>query len=171
MLYITSTTGGIVRELGYLAKTIWLWCKMRNVLLTDKHIPGADNSIADYESRNCKSNTEWTLQNDGFLNIATLFGMPDIDLFASRLNHKVDTYVSWKPDPGSHGIDAFSHSWKSFKLAYAIPPFSLVGKVVHKCIVDKAELLLIAPYWTTQYWFSLVMAHVVDEPLQLKCAD
>ena len=34
-------------------------------------------------------------------------GNPSIDLFASRLNHQVSCYVSWKPDPGAAFIDAF----------------------------------------------------------------
>ena len=44
--------------------------------------------------------------------LCILWGKPDIDLFATRLNSKLPKYVSWKPDPGSVSIDDFSISWK-----------------------------------------------------------
>ena len=31
------------------------------------------------------------------------FGKPDIDLFASRLNHKLEKYISFRPDPNGSG--------------------------------------------------------------------
>lgn len=36
-----------------------------------------------------------------FADINTLWGPFCVDLFASRLNFKVSTYASWKPDPGA----------------------------------------------------------------------
>ena len=39
-----------------------------------------------------------------------LWGKPDFDLFAKRLNSKLPKYVSWKPDSGFVSIDAFSIS-------------------------------------------------------------
>ena len=32
-------------------------------------------------------------------------GEPDIDVFASRLNHKTTHYIAWRPDPGAVAID------------------------------------------------------------------
>ena len=40
------------------------------------------------------------------------FGKPEIDLFASRLNHKLEKKnVSFRPDPNAMAADAFSISW------------------------------------------------------------
>ena len=69
-------------------------------------IPGASNVSADDLSRNFKADTEWALRNDVFVRLCSLFGVPDIDLFASRLNHKVPKYASWKPDPLASFVDA-----------------------------------------------------------------
>ena len=43
-----------------------------------------------------------------FQRIVALFGKPDIDLFASRLNAQVEDYVSLKPHPIAKFVDAFT---------------------------------------------------------------
>lgn len=42
--------------------------------------------------------SDWALDRDIFLQIQKLVGNLEVDLFASRLNHQLDKYVSWKPD-------------------------------------------------------------------------
>lgn len=53
-------------------------------------------------------------------------------------------------------VDAFTVDWSTYGLCYAFPPFNMVAKVVQKTIIERAELLLIAPAWTTQSWFPMV---------------
>lgn len=76
---------------------------------------------------------------------------PEIDLFASRNNCQIEIFVSWKPEPESYAIDAFSISWPSMKL-YCFPPFSVIPAVLQKMVVvvDKAMGILIMPNWPTQ---------------------
>ena len=57
--------------------------------------------------------------------------VPDIALFASRLNAKVDCVVSWHPEPGAMAVDAFSISWANLK-CHAFPPFNLLTQVLAK---------------------------------------
>ena len=52
---------------------------------------------------------------------------PEIDFFASALNHQVPKYISWNLDQEAFAIDAFSISRANTKF-YAFPPFSLVKK-------------------------------------------
>lgn len=59
------------------------------------------------------------------------FGQPSIDLFASRLNKKCSTFVSWKTDPEAIAVDAFTMEWNSLNF-YAFPPFSMVLQVLRK---------------------------------------
>lgn len=40
---------------------------------------------------------------------------PEIDLFASRMNYQISKYVSWRPEPETYAVDAFSISWKNQK--------------------------------------------------------
>ena len=42
-----------------------------------------------------------------FQDILSEYPVLNIDLFATRINHKFDTNCSWKPDPGGTFVDAF----------------------------------------------------------------
>ena len=114
-----------------LAKEIWLWCIQKQLWLSASHVPGKDNIQADRASRNFDDNTEWMLRQDIFLSIEQLWGKPEIDLFASRLNKQHPCYVSWKPDPGASFTDAFTISWSDYYF-YAFPPFSIILRCLQK---------------------------------------
>ena len=90
-----------------MAKQIWQWCRVREIWLSACHIPGSTNVDADTESRKINSSTEWFLHSDVFADINKMWGPFQIDLFASRLNFKVPSYVSWKPNPGATYVNAF----------------------------------------------------------------
>jgi len=62
-------------------------------------------------------------------------------MFASRLNHQVKTYCSWKPDPYASLIDAFTVNWKPFKLIYMFPPFSLLGSCIQKIRLEEINAI------------------------------
>ncbi len=48
-------------------------------------------------------------------------------MFASAINHKLDSYVAWQPDPHALHIDAFTLNWNG-KNIYLFPPFQSDGK-------------------------------------------
>ena len=84
------------------------------------------NIAADKESRVSRRETEWSLNKDIFNTITSTLGVvPNIDLFASRLNYHVKPYVACAPDLGAHAIDAFCLSWRTLQF-YAFPPFCLI---------------------------------------------
>ena len=83
--------------------------------------------------------------------------MATVDLFASRINHQLNEYVSWHPDPYAIATDAFTISWTNIKF-YAFPPFSIIGRTVAKIIQDAASGIIIIPKWSTQCWFPTVMS-------------
>lgn len=119
------------------------------------HIPGYLNTQADKESRSFTENTEWELNEDLFREATTKWGLPDIDLFASRLNAKVTNYVSWHPDPGALFVDAFSISWEKFNLCYVFPPFRLLPKCLRKIQLERAKAIVIIPKWRAQPWYPV----------------
>ena len=96
--------------------------------------------------------------------------MPDIDLFASRLSNKVSTYCSFQPDPDAYAIDAFTIEW-NFSLAYAFPPFCLLGKILQKIIRDKANVILIAPKWPTKAWYPIFMQLMLQQPIYIQVKE
>lgn len=112
-------------------KLLWpLGCGRRKETISYPHhyIPGVCNTEVDFQSWNFSDNTEWQLYPDHFREVVKRLGNPDIDLFASRLNHKTACYASLFPDPESTYVDAFSFSWSDFNLVYAFPPFSLMDR-------------------------------------------
>ena len=75
-----------------MAIDIWNWYISRNIHLSISHVAGCLNVEADELSRglNINEDIEWALVMDIFQEIVCRFGKPDIDLFASRLNHKLE---------------------------------------------------------------------------------
>ena len=76
-----------------------------------------------------------------------------IDLFASRLNAQLPTYVSHKPDPFATYIDAFTLNWSGL-ICYIFPPFSLIPRVLQKLELEQADAVMVVPYWPTQVWYT-----------------
>ena len=122
LAYINNMGGTKSRLCNSIAKELLLWCKVRKIWLSACFIPGIVNT-ADILSRKLNHNIEWSLHAEVFDQICRHFGTPDIDLFASRINHKLPRYVAYKPDPHAQAIDAFAHKWDLF--SYIFPPFNL----------------------------------------------
>ena len=127
--YVRNMGGTHSLECNSLAKTIIEWCKGNNIWISATHLPGIENTEADRESRIFNNNTEWTLSDKIFNKIIDPFGKPQVDLFASRTNHKLNSYFAWCADPGAIGIDAFCHQW-NFSFMYAFPPFGVITRTI-----------------------------------------
>ena len=105
-------------------------------------------------SRLLNENTEWRLAPFVFHKTINLFEVtPDIDLFASALNHQVPKCVSWNPDQEAFAIDAFSISLANIKFC-AFLLFSLIGASISKIKPEGASGIMIIPWWNTQFWFA-----------------
>ena len=170
-----STTVAYINNMGGTksavcnAKTreLWTFAYAHNMWLSAIHLPGVENVIADRESRLIRDETEWSLNNDLFHKLTTVFFVPKIDLFASRLNKQLECYVSWKNDPGAFAVDAFTICWTQLSF-YAFPPFSILDRVCQKIMMDKAEGLLVAPLWDTQIWYPIILKMCMRPPVVLK---
>ena len=86
---------------------------------------------------------------------------PEVDLFGSRLNVKLPVFVSYHPDPEAMHINAFSISWQG-RPFYAFPTFAVIGKVLHKIVLDIATGIIVVPNWPTQPWYSHLMKLLID---------
>lgn len=151
-------------SLTYL-RLLWQWCEVRDIWIEASYIPSKDNVVADEESRTLPTVTEWELNSRTFSAIIDVFGVPDIDLFASRANSKYKKYVSWLPDPDSYAVDAFSISWGNY-FFNAFPPFILLLRTIRNIISDKSEGILVTPDWPSQPWFPLLQKIAVKPPLR-----
>ena len=162
--YINHQGGSRSPSCDGVARRIWKWAENNDTWISAAHIPGKDNIDADEQSRAFNDATEWSISDFIFRQIVDIWGDPDIDLFATRINCKIPMYVSWKPDPGCQAVDAFSFPW-NYHLAYCFPPFSMVMKTISKIQRDQQEAILIVPLWHTQTWFPVAMKMVTDLPI------
>ena len=153
--YINKMGGICSLECDEIAKSIWLYCKGIGAHLSAAFIPGKENNIADKKSREFNEATEWQLNPKIFKHITKTYFLPNVDLFASRLNHQLPRYVSWHPDPKAFAVDAFSISWTSEKF-YIFPPFSIIGRVMKKIRMEGTQCMLIVPDWPSQVWYPLI---------------
>ena len=69
--------------------------------------------------------TEWSLNQSVANAIFHMTKFPNIDLFATRLNHRLPIYESPIPDKKALTIDALSVDWNHIH-AYAFPLFHLI---------------------------------------------
>ena len=113
-----------------MVQQIWEWCILHGVWQTVAHIPGKSNTEANRESRLSRKETERCLDRSIYSAfIQKLDVIPDIDLFASRLNHQLKPYIAYRPDPGALAVNAFHISLKEYTF-YASPPFCIIQRVL-----------------------------------------
>ena len=158
-----NNEGGRKRGCNELARGMALWAHARRLEVTATYLPGVLNVKADKMSRITHDNMEWKLDSSAFHDVTQLWDVPDIDLFASRLNAQLDRYVSWKHDPGASHVDAFTLPWATYSLAYAFPPFSCISRSLKKIRDDAAEAVIVVPRWTSQPWFPLLLRMLTDD--------
>ena len=110
--YINRQGGARSPTLSKWAEHLLLWCSQHSIVLTAKHIPGKLNVLADSLSRsNLILHTEWTLDSAVLAPVWEAWFRPLVDLFATRFNHKLPTFVSPVPDPAAWAVDALSIPW------------------------------------------------------------
>ena len=57
-------------------------------------------------------------------------------------------------------------NWKGLK-AYANPPWHLISRVLCQVREQEATIVLVAPVWKTQAWYSLLLELLIETPLRL----
>ena len=133
----TATSAWINRQnapnetLHLLLKEFWEFCAEKQLWVHASSISSSRNKVADKESRKLRDNLEWSLKKEFFEKIVENFDPVTIDLFASRVNCKVNRCYSYNLEPETTGIDAFSHCWSN-ETFYAFPPFAIIFKVLSK---------------------------------------
>ena len=89
---------------------------------------------------------------------------PDLDLFASRINTQLSSYVSFKPDPGAKAVAVCTLNWHDTRF-YAFPPFCVIPKVLQKICRDRAKGVVVVPDWPNQPWFPLIAKMLINYPV------
>ena len=168
-LYTDNTTscsyinnyGGKISNLDEIARRLWFWCIERHIHISAYHMAGVTNKQADKLSRSGNDDLEWALDANVFASLKQIYPDMQVDLFASRLNTKLPSYVSRYPEPEAWAIDAFSFTWCN-QLFYIFPPFSLIPRILQKIEEEGTQALLIAPIWPTQAWWPNLIKLITD---------
>ena len=88
--YINKQGGTRSIQLCRLTKKLLLMCQANQIVLRARHIPGKLNVLADILSRPSQlSGTEWSVHPSVFRALTREWGIPLLDLFATRWNHKL----------------------------------------------------------------------------------
>ena len=165
--YLIKMGGTKNTELTKISKRIWHYLLDKEITLTAEWIPSHLNVMADWESRNVEDSTEWKLSPQIFTQICQMMGVPNVDLFASRVSHQIQTYMSLKSDPQCLAIDAFRQNWEQY-FPYAFPPFCLISKVLRQVSTQSLEkMIIITPLWPTQPWYPLLLSMSIQQPILL----
>ena len=157
-------------RLGPLCALLWrilTWCSQRQVTLKARHIPGRLNVIADKLSRLGQTiQTEWSLLSEVFQQIYNQWHLPQIDLFATRIDHKLPQFVSPVPDSLAVAVDALTLPWEDLD-AYAFPPTAILGKVEKLLDCPCKRIIMIALGWPNMpcFWDLVTMSN--QAPLSL----
>ena len=165
--YVNRMGGIKYQRLNAITREIWQWCELRNILIFASYISSKNNVEADFESRKLEPETEYALSDVAFSKIIEFFGMPEVDLFACCSNKKCTRDFSWKGDPGSEAIDAFTVSWEKMYF-YAFPPFSIILKMLRKIKRYKAQGIVVVPSWPAQPWYPLFCRMLRNDSIKLK---
>ena len=122
--------GTVLKVLCDLAQEIVPWSELQLMALTAKYLSRKMNILADQLSRPDQVlPTGWSLLPWVFDMICEVLGHPHVDLFATRANTKLLSYVSLVLDPMAWKQDAFQHPWDD-RIAYAFPHRSSSSRVV-----------------------------------------
>lgn len=73
------------RFISNTVKRIKVFCMDRNVWIVASYLKSKDN-IADADSRKFRANLGWSLCDNVYKNLINTFGVPEIDLFPSKIN-------------------------------------------------------------------------------------
>ncbi|XP_069621303.1 uncharacterized protein [Ranitomeya imitator] len=157
-------------SLKKISAQIFCWAEKHLLSLMAIHLKGAANIQADYLSRQDIHPGEWSLDHQTFNMLVRKWCLPEVDLFASLQNAKVETFFSLNPRGNPRGVDALVQDCH-FHLAYAFPPIPILAKVLRKIQIERTPTILIAPLWPKRSWFNLIIQLQVGGPVMLLVKD
>ena len=162
--------GGSARSkpLNKWALTLFSLLQRRGLSIAAFHIKGSRNVLADLLSRNRPLSTEWELDIDSFQCICRRVGLtPEIDLFATHLNHKLKKFVTPYSHPEAVGSNALALDWNRWESVYMFPPTPLIPLIIQKLKTFKGKAILVTPHWEALHWWAplrqiLIMSLVIE---------
>lgn len=154
--HVNRQGGTRSRTLLLEAKKLGLWTEHHLVSLQVEHILGVSNVRVDWLSQQQIDHAERHLNPTLFKDITLQFGIPEVNLFATHINAQLPHFVSLFPTPQAEAVDALRIKWPPGPL-YVFLPILLILKVIRKILLERAEVILLAPHWPQRSWFPDLM--------------
>ena len=150
-----------------MALRILNWCLVNRVPLLPLSIQEEYNLIPDAFSRQ-KILQDWHLRPDIARRSFLHHGLPQIDLFATKLSSQCPLYMTWDAaDTEAIAIDALRQPW-TYNLVYAFSPIPLIPLVLKKLEqFPSLKMLLVAPAWPQKPWLPSLLNLAYSQPLRL----
>ena len=89
-----------------------------------------------------------------------------VDMFATKMNHKLPLYVSPVPDANALNIDALNISWDGLD-GYAFFTVALNPKAIQNMNTYRCKMIVVATGWPMMHWFWNLVILLIKPPLQL----
>ena len=162
--YINNMGGTHSKNLCSLALELWNIFRKHKITVVASHIPGKQNLEADFYSR-FSDNHEYSLAMSAFPLLCNLLEfIPEIDLFASKYNKKLQNYASLSYDPEAWATDAFSFGWPNN--IYMFPPIPLIQRCVKKLRDDQVNFgILLTPAWPSLPMLPQIISMLRGNPV------
>ena len=161
LAYIRKEGGTVSPLLLQMARKIVLFLHHAGIQILPTFVSSEENLLADAASRRLTP-PDWHLPAAIFDLIVDLWGLPEIDLFASQASAHLPRFFAWGNASGAEAFDALAQPW-TFRQAYAFPPPPLLLRVSRKIAASSGVFLLVTPHWPAQKWFpALLGLDVVD---------
>ena len=166
--YIERKGGTHSWDLFQITRDIWHLVHNLQAHIQVKHISGSKNILADLLSRpKLLMATEWSIHPKITQALFTLWGTPQIDLFASKWNHKLPSYCSIIPDPNAYHTDSLSFGWDHI-IGYAYPPPRILPLVLTHIEQYSCQIILVAPLWPKSPWYPRLLKLLIDFPRKIR---
>ncbi|KAI5644645.1 hypothetical protein NE865_03297 [Phthorimaea operculella] len=165
--YLKNEGGTRSQPLLDLTCQIYRILDLHEIKLTLHHIPGRFNVEADHLSRQ-RFPPEWHLLPQLTWRIFAKWGVPTIDLFASKRAHVVPRYASLDiTDNQAEFHDALSQTW-TYPLAWVFPPPFLLPRVLAHLNNAQGLYLIVAPRWEKAFWRPDLRSRAVAPPVTIR---
>ena len=122
--YIRKQGGTVSHHLLRIARKTLLLAHRRRIRILPVYVPSEENLLADAASR-FQDLPDWHLHPTIFRRIVRLWGLPEVDLFATDKSAHLPRFFAWGASTEAEAFDALAQRWV-FDIAYAFPPPALL---------------------------------------------
>ena len=147
------------------SKELKLWAQENLLSLRALHLKGKLNGGADLMSRGGPRPANWQLNPVLAHMLWDRFGLPVVDLFASRENTQCERWYSRTQEQHPClGMDAMSAEQWPQGLLYAFPPTLLILPLLERVRTERRSLILVAPDSPKAWWYPRMVDMIVTTP-------